>query len=183
MMGRLIWLIGPSGAGKDTLLAALRQREHPQLLVAHRYITRPASAGSENHIALSEKEFFTRAGQHLFTLSWHANDLYYGIGAEIDLWLQAGFDVVVNGSRGHLPQAQAQYGDQLLPVYVQISPEILRQRLEKRGRESETEIAARLERAARYTPDGCLTLNNDGSLLQSVEGLVTLIRAQQGKSA
>ena len=60
-MGRLIWLMGPSGAGKDSLLAALRQREHPQLLVAHRYITRPASAGSENHIALSEKEFFTRA--------------------------------------------------------------------------------------------------------------------------
>ena len=52
---------------------ALRQQTHPQLLVAHRYITRPASAGSENHIALSEPEFFTRAGQQLFALSWHAN--------------------------------------------------------------------------------------------------------------
>ncbi|MEQ4454050.1 MULTISPECIES: ribose 1,5-bisphosphokinase [Kosakonia] len=183
MMGRLIWLMGPSGAGKDSLLAALRQREHPQLLVAHRYITRPASAGSENHIALSEKEFFTRAEQHLFTLSWHANDFYYGIGAEIDLWLNAGFDVVVNGSRGHLQQAQTQYGDTLMPVYVQVSPGILRQRLEKRGRESAAEIEARLERAARYQPGNCLTLNNDGSLLQSVEGLVMLIRAQQGKSA
>jgi ribose 1,5-bisphosphokinase len=182
-MGRLIWLMGPSGAGKDTLLAALRSREHPQLLVAHRYITRPAGSGSENHIELSEKEFFTRAEQHLFTLSWHANDLYYGIGVEVDLWLQAGFDVVVNGSRGHLPQAQAQYGEVLMPVYVQVSPEILRQRLEKRGRESSAEIAARLERAARYSPGDCLTLNNDGSLLQSVEGLISLIRAQQGKSA
>lgn len=182
-MGRLIWLMGPSGAGKDTLLAALRSREHPQLLVAHRYITRPASAGSENHISLSEKEFFTRAEQHLFTLSWHANGFYYGIGAEVDLWLQAGFDVVVNGSRGHLPQALEQYADQLLPVHVQVSLDILRQRLEKRGRENAVEIAARLERASRYNPTGCLTLNNDGSLLQSVEGLVTLIRAQQGKSA
>ena len=52
-MGRLIWLMGPSGSGKDSLLSALRQREHSQLLVAHRYITRDANAGSENHIALS----------------------------------------------------------------------------------------------------------------------------------
>ncbi|MDU2786471.1 MAG: ribose 1,5-bisphosphokinase, partial [Enterobacter sp.] len=30
MMGRLIWLMGPSGSGKDSLLSALRQQEHPQ---------------------------------------------------------------------------------------------------------------------------------------------------------
>jgi ribose 1,5-bisphosphokinase len=56
-MGRLIWLMGPSGSGKDSLLSALRQREHTQLLVAHRFITRAANAGSENHISLSEQEF------------------------------------------------------------------------------------------------------------------------------
>ena len=68
MMGKLIWLMGPSGSGKDSLLAELRLREQTQLLVAHRYITRDASAGSENHIALSEQEFFTRAGQNLLAL-------------------------------------------------------------------------------------------------------------------
>lgn len=57
MAGKLIWLVGASGSGKDSLLAALRQREHPQLLVAHRYITRSPNAGGENHIALSEREF------------------------------------------------------------------------------------------------------------------------------
>ena len=130
MMGKLIWLMGPSGSGKDSLLAELRLREQTQLLVAHRYITRDASAGSENHIALSEREFFTRAGQNLLALSWHANGLYYGVGIEIDLWLHAGFDVVVNGSRAHLPQARARYQSALLPVCLQVSPEILRQRLE-----------------------------------------------------
>ena len=60
MMGKLIWLMGPSGSGKDSLLAEFRLREQTQLLVAHRYITRDASAGSENHIALSEREFFSR---------------------------------------------------------------------------------------------------------------------------
>lgn len=133
MMGKLIWLMGPSGSGKDSLLAELRLREQTQLLVAHRYITRDASAGSENHIALSEQEFFTRAGQNLLALSWHANGLYYGVGVEIDLWLHAGFDVVVNGSRAHLPQARARYQSALLPICLQVSPEILRQRLENRG--------------------------------------------------
>lgn len=127
MMGKLIWLMGPSGSGKDSLLAELRLREQTQLLVAHRYITRDASAGSENHIALSEQEFFTRAGQNLLALSWHANGLYYGVGVEIDLWLHAGFDVLVNGSRAHLPQARARYQSALLPVCLQVSPEILRQ--------------------------------------------------------
>lgn len=116
MTGKLIWLMGPSGSGKDSLLAELRLREQTQLLVAHRYITRDASAGSENHIALSEQEFFTRAGQNLLALSWHANGLYYGVGVEIDLWLHAGFDVLVNGSRAHLPQARARYQSALLPI-------------------------------------------------------------------
>ncbi len=176
MRGKLIWLVGASGSGKDSLLAALRQRENTQLLVAHRYITRPFNAGSENHIALSKQEFFNRAERQLFALSWHANNNYYGIGIEIDLWLHAGFDVVANGSRAHLPQARARYADALLPICLQVTPEVLRQRLEQRGRESDTEIALRLERAARYTPSDCLTLDNNGSLGQSVELFFTLLR-------
>ena len=183
MMGKLLWLMGPSGSGKDSLLEVLRQQEHSDLLVAHRYITRPASAGCENHIALSEQEFFTRAGRNLLALSWHANGLYYGVGVEIDLWLHAGFDVVVNGSRAHLAQAKARYASALLPVCLQVSPDILRERLQARGRENGVEIAARLERAARYTPADCHTLNNDGSLLQSVEQLLTLMGQKERSHA
>ncbi|ODP90214.1 ribose-phosphate pyrophosphokinase, partial [Klebsiella pneumoniae] len=109
-------------------------------------------------------------------LSWHANGYYYGVGIEIDLWLHAGFDVLVNGSRAHLPQARARYEAALLPVCLQVSPDVLRSRLQKRGRENAREIDQRLERAARYTPSGCHLLNNDGSLLQSVETFLSLIR-------
>lgn len=84
----MVALPGPSGSGKDSLLAELRQQEHEQLLNAHRYITR---AANENHIALSEQEFFIRAGQNLLALSWYANGFYYVLGIEIDLWLHAGF--------------------------------------------------------------------------------------------
>ena len=175
MTGKLIWLMGASGSGKDSLLTELRQREQTQLLVAHRYITRAASAGRENHIALSEHEFFPRAGQTLLALSWHAD----GLGVEIVLWLHAGFDVLVNGSRAHLPQARARYQSALLPICLQVSPEILRQRLENRGRENASEINARLARAARYTPQDCHTLNNDGSLRQSVDTLLTLTHQKE----
>ena len=176
-MHYLIWLMGASGAGKDSLLNGLRDQNVPELLVAHRYITRQASAGGENHIALSEDEF-TRRHQHgLFALHWQAHGYRYGLGQEIDLWLQAGLHVVANGSRQHLPAALARYGARLLPVCVQVSPRVLRQRLENRGRESPAEIELRLARAARYptADDHCLTLNNDGNLLQSVGALRQLI--------
>lgn len=105
-MARLIYLMGPSGAGKDSLLAALRADADSAPLVAHRYITRPADAGCENHIALSEPEFLRRRAKGLFALDWQAHQQHYAFGIEVDLWLLQGIDVAVNGSRAHLPQAQ-----------------------------------------------------------------------------
>jgi len=60
-----------------------------------------------------------------------------------------------------------------------VSPEILRSRLQSRGRESGHEIEQRLARAARYTPADCHLLNNDGSLLQSVGTFLSLIRQKE----
>ena len=89
----------------------------------------------------------------------------------------------MNGSRAHLAQAKARYANALLPVCLQVSPDILRERLQARGRENGVEIAARLERAARYTPADCHTLNNDGSLLQSVDQLLTLMGRKERSHA
>ncbi|MCG7388404.1 ribose 1,5-bisphosphokinase [Pantoea sp. ACRSB] len=174
-MARLIWLIGPSGSGKDSLLNALREAPPPNLLIAHRYITRAADAGGENHIALTESEFARRAAQGLFALRWTAHGLHYGLGLELDLWLARGHDVLVNGSRQHLPQAQARYGVRLLPLCLTVSPEVLAARLRQRGRESETEIARRLDRAAQLPPPGCRLLNNNGALSQTLLQLRQLL--------
>ncbi len=83
-MARLIYLMGPSGAGKDSLLAALRADADRAPLVAHRYITRPADAGCENHIALSEPEFLRRRAKGLFALDWQAHQQHYAFGIEVD---------------------------------------------------------------------------------------------------
>lgn len=179
-MSKMVWLMGPSGSGKDSLLTALRQQEHNRLLIAHRYITRAADAGCENHISLSEKEFTQRVEQGLFALSWQAHHQSYGIGVELDLWLESGIDVVVNGSRQHLKQARERYGEALVPICLHVSTDVLRQRLELRGRETPHQIEQRLQRAAFYAPDldDCLILNNDGSLVKSVELFIRLVNSQ-----
>lgn len=89
-MAYLIYLMGPSGAGKDSLLERLRAATGAGPLVAHRYITRPANAGCENHIALSEQEFLRRRAKGLFALDWQAHEQHYAFGIEVDLWLLQG---------------------------------------------------------------------------------------------
>lgn len=182
-MARLIWLMGASGSGKDSLLQALRECAPPRMMVAHRYITRSASAGGENHIALSEHEFLRRSEYGLFAIEWQAHQFYYALGCEIDLWLASGLDVVVNGSRRHLGVVQQRYGDRLLPVCLQVSSAVLADRLRQRGREDEAEIARRLQRAAEPVPPGCLTLYNDGALGQTLREFSGLLATAACRSS
>ena len=146
-MPPLFYIIGPSGAGKDTLIAGARRRiaTSEKLLFAHRYIPRPADTGSENHIALELNDFAARATAGLFALDWESHDFRYGIGIEIRHWMAAGFAVAVNGSRGYLETA-AQRFPSLVPILVTASIPVLAKRLAARGRESAEAIQARLER-------------------------------------
>ncbi|QKJ87664.1 ribose 1,5-bisphosphokinase [Paramixta manurensis] len=176
-MARLIWLMGASGAGKDSLLNALREQPPEGMLVAHRYITRPADAGGENHIALTESEFQRRRAYGLFALDWQAHQTAYAVGIEVDIWLARGWNVMVNGSRQHLPQAQQRYASRLFPLCLQVSPAILEARLRQRGRESEQQIARRLRRAQETTLPDCPQLNNDGALNDTLNALRHLLGA------
>ncbi|RWR02249.1 ribonucleoside-triphosphate reductase [[Pantoea] beijingensis] len=177
-MARLIWLMGASGSGKDSLLTALREQAPEGILVAHRYITRPANAGGENHVALSEVEFLRRRAKGLFALDWQAHQHYYALGIEVDLWLEQGMDVVVNGSRQQLTAACQRYDGRILPICLQVSLPVLEQRLRQRGRESEGEIAQRLARAQEALPDRCLRLANDGALTQTLSQFRALLERE-----
>lgn len=177
-MARLIYLMGASGAGKDSLLTALRAHPLPSMLVSHRYITRPAGDGSENHVALSETEFLQRRAAGLFALHWQAHQCYYGLGIEIDLWLLRDSHVIVNGSRAHLGQALQRYGARLLPVCLRVSPALLRQRLRQRGRENAREINERLARAEEYhqsLPADCIWLDNNGPIADTLTAFLALL--------
>ncbi|MEA2777827.1 MAG: thymidine phosphorylase, partial [Acetobacteraceae bacterium] len=77
----LILVVGPSGAGKDTVLALARAAllADPRFRFVRRVITRPADAGGEDHEAVSDFEF----GQRSFALRWQAHGLHYGIPMDI----------------------------------------------------------------------------------------------------
>lgn len=149
-MGKLFYVIGASGVGKDSLLRYARaQLEADKLVFAHRYITRPVELTGENHIQLSNSEFHLREQMGCFKFSWQAHGLSYGLGVEVDAWLQKGLSVVMNGSRGYLDKA-SQLHPSIVPVLIKVELPLLKTRLEARGRETSDEIAERLVRAQQF---------------------------------
>lgn len=147
--GRLVYLVGPSGAGKDSLLAWARDRLPAEIKVrfARRTITRPAGPGGEDHIAVSEAQFEQRLRDGAYALHWRANGQRYGIGSEIVQWMAAGATVVVNGSREHIPEVRRTFPF-VEVVHVAAPEPILRERLAARARENFTQADARMARNA-----------------------------------
>ena len=123
MTARLIYVVGASGSGKDSLMSYARSRlaNESQVVFAHRYITRSADAGGENHVALTQEEFDSRRRAGLMAMHWESHGHAYGLGIEVNQWLAKGITVVVNGSREYLETAAQRYPE-LVPVWIEVSP-------------------------------------------------------------
>jgi ribose 1,5-bisphosphokinase len=177
--GRLVYVMGPSGSGKDSVIGYARARhgDLPHIAFAHRYITRPAAAGGENHVELAPAEFLARRNAGCFALSWRSHGNDYGLGREIDGWMESGLSVVANGSRAHFANAATRYSD-LVPVLVHVDPAQLRERLRTRDREDAAGRANRLAQAAIDPPDhpSLVVIDNNGLLSAAGEALVALLR-------
>ncbi|MDX1299839.1 MAG: phosphonate metabolism protein/1,5-bisphosphokinase (PRPP-forming) PhnN [Pseudomonas sp.] len=184
MSGRLIYLMGPSGSGKDSLLDAAREvLAERGCVIVRRVITRSAEALGEDAISVSPAEFDAQEQAGAFALSWRANGLAYGIPRQIDGWLAAGQDVLVNGSRGYLPQARQRY-PALIGVLLTVEASVLRERLLRRGRESIEQVEQRLARNAQFDAaaaerDGLHLLDNSGSLEWARDNLLALLGASR----
>lgn len=178
MAGKLIYLMGPSGSGKDSLLqAAAAPLAARGCRIVRRVITRSAEALGEDAEAVSRELFDALERSGAFAMSWRANGLCYGIPRHIDDWLAEGHAVLLNGSRGYLAEARRRYPG-LLAVLLQVAPDALRKRLTARGRESPTEIEARLARNAAFAEglQGPLRiLDNSAALTDSVQHLLKLL--------
>jgi len=176
--GRLIYLMGPSGSGKDSVIDHARPAlDVLGVAVARRVITRSAEAVGEEAHSVSCQQFAMLRDNGAFALNWQANGLSYGIPVEIDAWLAAGRSVLINGSRGHLQQAREQYPD-LLPILLTVSEDVLRERLVKRGREGQEEIGRRLGRNRQLAGElgaDVRLLDNSASLDQAVQHLLSIL--------
>lgn len=164
-------VVGPSGVGKDTVMEAVRAAD-PTVVLVRRVITRPAEAGGEAFDSVDRATFETMKAGGLFALDWEAHGLAYGIPASIHDDLNAGRPVLFNGSRAMLSEAARVFpGLRVLSITAQDN--VLASRLRARGRETEAEIAQRLERARLPLPSGLrvTVIDNSGALDHAVDAV------------
>ncbi|MBO1074507.1 phosphonate metabolism protein/1,5-bisphosphokinase (PRPP-forming) PhnN [Roseomonas marmotae] len=185
MPGWLVTVVGPSGAGKDTLLGAARAelKGDSRFVFARRAITRPAEsshhAGTEDHLPMSEAEFAAARDRGVFALHWQAHGLRYGVPRGIEADLDAGRVVIANLSRAVLAEAHARY--RLRVILVTAPPAVLAQRLSGRGRETAEEIIERLSRSAELPPGlDVVRITNDSTPEEGAARLLQVLRAVAG---
>lgn len=175
--GRLVLVVGPSGAGKDTLLrlAQAACADDPNIVFPRRVVTR-ASSADEDNIAVSHDDF-RRAGEHGdFAVHWDAHGHSYALPRDINGDIRAGRAVVANVSRtviGALRQAYAN----VVVVAITAPPDVLAQRLAARARHSDGNIADRLARSVDdASANADVTILNAGSAEYHGRQLVRVIR-------
>ena len=180
MTGRLFLIVGPSGAGKDTVIEGLAAQAAPEegVIFARRIVTRPLHpGGTEQHIPVTPAAFARLRAAGAFALDWESHGLRYGLGAEVRAWLAAGMTVVANGSRAALADARAVFGPALVAAEITARPETLAARLAARGREDAQAIAARLARTTGLPPVPVdLGIPNDGAPGAAAAALLAAIR-------
>lgn len=180
MRGQLIYLVGPSGSGKDSILRELALLLPNQCVVMKRVVTRDNSLPLDDEESLSQSEFNRLESASEFALCWRANGLGYGIRKELDQHLQNGKLVLVNGSREYWSEVVQRYPQAIL-VLIQVDSTLLGKRLLARGRETVEEIQLRLTRNAlieqtlnHQVKDSNAVLwviDNSGALSDAVESL------------
>jgi phosphonate metabolism protein PhnN/1,5-bisphosphokinase (PRPP-forming) len=168
----LILVVGPSGAGKDTLLDGARQalREDRGIRFARRVITRASGAG-EDHEPATDAEFAARD----FALQWQAHGLRYGIPSDIADDLARGLTVVANVSRTVIADAAARFPVRVIEVTA--PADLLAARLAMRGREDAAGSALRLARQVALPADVAVwRVVNDGTPEQGVARFIEVLR-------
>jgi ribose 1,5-bisphosphokinase len=177
--GAFVAIVGPSGAGKDTLIAHARQAlaGEPQVEFVRRVITRPCDATTEDHDTLAEAAFVEALADGAFAIAWEAHGLRYGLPASVDRAIENGQVAVANVSRAALVALRQRYAN-VAVVEITAAPEILAARLAGRGRESRGEVLARLARtvAVEASGQGVVALDNSGPRDVAGGRLVDIIR-------
>lgn len=176
--GTLVLVVGPSGAGKDTLIGIARELigTDDRVRFPRRIVTRESSA-AEIHDTMTAEEFDTAARDGAFAFWWPAHGLKYALSAKIDDDLRRGVTVVVNVSRAVVAKLRQAYACKV--VLVDAPRDVRAQRLAARGRRADGDQAARLDRAGEaFVPD--LVIMNVGDPGEGGRVLADAILADAG---
>jgi ribose 1,5-bisphosphokinase len=178
--GRLVLVVGPSGAGKDTLIAHARAacRGDARVVFPARVVTRPASAFEDNEF-LAPSAFEQAAANGAFAMWWSAHGHMYGIPLAVDFDIKAGRTVACNVSRTVVGDVRARYAN-VVTVLVTAPQDVLRSRLAARERTSDGRVSDRMRRVELV--DGTLhpdvIINNVGDPESGARKLIDALYAR-----
>ena len=182
MSGLFVAIVGPSGAGKDSLIRELAARfaDDPAFLIVRRVVTRVADV-HEDHASLDVATFEAKARAGSFALTWSAHGLLYGVPSDVDDALVEGRTAVCNLSRTAVGEARRRW-PRTFVVGVVAQPDILAARLRTRGREPESGVRARLARLDfAEAPDA--VVENDDLLQIAADRLYMLVQNRRNTLA
>jgi ribose 1,5-bisphosphokinase len=144
--GKLALVVGPSGAGKDTLLGLARAAcaDDPTIVFVRRVVTREASSAEDNE-QITVDAFREVCARGAFAIHWEAHGHAYGLPRSIEDDIRAGRTVVANVSRTVIPALRHAYAN-VVVVAITAPEDVLAARLAMRKRGSDGNIAQRLAR-------------------------------------
>lgn len=178
--GALALVVGPSGAGKDTLINAARSAlaGDDRFVFTRRVVTRASHEASEDHDAITPDAFERAMAEGAFLLSWSAHGLGYAIPRSAADALAGGAVVVANVSRGSIAEAERLI-ERVTVLHVTAPVEVLARRIAARGREAEADIARRLARQAPLTAvrSTIIEIVNDGDLEEAAQRFSQALRS------
>jgi ribose 1,5-bisphosphokinase len=174
--GRLILVVGPSGAGKDTLLGLVKTAcsDDREIVFVRRLITREASASEDNE-EISAEAFQRAVAGGDYAMHWEAHGHRYALSRAINDDIRAGRTVIANVSRAVISAARRTYIN-VMVVLITAPPDVLAARLAARARASDGQLAHRLARTVDETaavPD--VTIVNSGSAEFHARQLIRII--------
>jgi ribose 1,5-bisphosphokinase len=174
--GRFVLVVGPSGAGKDTLIAGAKAScsDDPTIVFLRRVVTRPAN-DAEDHDSLNEVFFDDAVRNGAFAFWWQAHGLKYGIPRTADDDVRAGRTVVCNVSRGIVADVRARYA-RVDVVLITAPADVLTARLSGRSRDTDGSLIERIKRSDAF-PDfqASHVIENIGAPGTAVQQLLDVI--------
>ncbi|MFC5067055.1 phosphonate metabolism protein/1,5-bisphosphokinase (PRPP-forming) PhnN [Flaviflagellibacter deserti] len=175
MSGGFVFVVGPSGSGKDSLIgyAKTALADDVSMVFPRRIVTRPSSA-HEDHDTIDETAFAEGESAGTFTLCWRAHGLGYALPKSALENVRQGHIAVCNISRRMVPWSRIHL-PKVTVVEITAPIELLRERLAGRARIEDGDLNARLGRSLEVWTPVDATIVNDRTIEEAGRELVALI--------
>ncbi|WP_342358858.1 phosphonate metabolism protein/1,5-bisphosphokinase (PRPP-forming) PhnN [Terrarubrum flagellatum] len=176
--GLFVAVVGPSGAGKDTVIRAAEAAlvGDERYVFPKRLVTRPSSEHEDN-VFVSAADYHALKSNNGVALGWEAHGHHYGLPIAIDDAIGAGRIVICNLSRAVIPAARARYAH-VLVAEITAPPDILAARLAGRVRASDGDLGKRLTRSVATDVNADVVIQNAGLPEDACDMFVSALRAR-----